>query len=103
MEYNGNRYTWTQFKDYWAKKPTGGWLYDDLKNQLDEVDRRRCQTSWMLAGPLYCHKKGIHYVDYNQAEDQQKQTTISKAHIIFALDESSSMAGLRWANLIKAL
>ena len=32
MKYNGNHYTWTQFKDYWANKPTGGWLYDDLKN-----------------------------------------------------------------------
>ena len=42
MEYNGNKYTWTQFKDYWAKKPTGGWLYDDLKDELDEADRRRC-------------------------------------------------------------
>lgn len=67
MEYNGNKYSWTQFKDYWAKKPTGGWLYDDLKDELDEADRRRCQNSWILAGPLYCHKKGIQYVDYNQA------------------------------------
>lgn len=41
MEYNGNKYTWTQFKDYWAKKPTGGWLYDDLKNHLSSVDRKR--------------------------------------------------------------
>ncbi len=31
MIYNGNSYTWTKFKDYWAKKSTGGWLYDDLK------------------------------------------------------------------------
>jgi hypothetical protein len=42
MVYNGNNYTWTSFKDYWAKKPTGGWLYDDLKDVLDEEDRKRC-------------------------------------------------------------
>jgi len=45
----------------------------------------------MCAGPQYCKKIGIEYVNYNQAENQQKQTTISKAHIILALDESSSM------------
>ena len=31
MQYNGNTYTWTQFKKYWSSKVTGGWLYDDLK------------------------------------------------------------------------
>jgi hypothetical protein len=34
MEYNGNKYTWTQFKQYWANKPTGGWIYDDLKKDM---------------------------------------------------------------------
>ena len=56
----------------------------------------------MLAGPLYCQKKDIHYVNYNEAEKQQKQA-ISKAHFIFALDESGSMRGKPWADLIKAL
>lgn len=42
MVYNGNNYSWTSFKDYWAKKPTGGWLYDDLKDILEEEDRKRC-------------------------------------------------------------
>ena len=34
MEYNGTKMTWTEFKDYWAKKPTGGWLYDDANDSL---------------------------------------------------------------------
>ena len=34
MNYNGNTYTWTAFKQYWANKPTGGWHYDDLNDQL---------------------------------------------------------------------
>ena len=34
MKYNGTKWTWTQFKDYWAKKPTGGWLYDDADDRF---------------------------------------------------------------------
>ena len=34
MEYNGNKMTWTQFKNYWANKATGGWLYDDATDNL---------------------------------------------------------------------
>ncbi len=30
MKYEGNQYTWTQFKDEWANKSVGGWLYDDI-------------------------------------------------------------------------
>lgn len=56
----------------------------------------------MLGGPLFCQKKGIHYVDYNEAEKQKKQP-ISKAHFVFALDESGSMNGKPWVDLIKAL
>lgn len=35
------------------------------------------------------------YVDYNNAEKQQKQI-MGKTHFIFALDESGSMKGNRW-------
>ena len=59
MHYNGNNYTWTQFKDYWAKKPTGGWLYDDLKANYDEKSKKRFENSWILAGPIYCKNNGI--------------------------------------------
>ena len=41
MQYNGNKYTWTQFKQYWANKPTGGWNYDDLKKKLQPNDKKR--------------------------------------------------------------
>jgi hypothetical protein len=34
MNYNGNKLTWTQFKQYWLNKPTGGWDYDDLNDKL---------------------------------------------------------------------
>lgn len=40
MEYNGNKYTWTEFKDYWAKKPVGGWLYDDTHKDTNEDKKR---------------------------------------------------------------
>ena len=33
--------TWTQFKDYWAKKPTGGWLYNDADDRYYPENKRR--------------------------------------------------------------
>lgn len=36
MEFNGNKLTWTAFKDYWSKKLVGGWDYDDTQNKLNE-------------------------------------------------------------------
>lgn len=29
MQYNGKKYTWTEFKAYWKDKVVGGWLFDD--------------------------------------------------------------------------
>ncbi len=59
MFYNGNKYTWTQFKQYWRTKPTGGWIYDDLKEVLKQEDKKRCINAWLQAGPLFCEKMGI--------------------------------------------
>ncbi len=100
--YNGTQKTWTEFKHYWASKPTGGWLYDDLSNNLDQSDKKRFKNAWRIAGPLFCRNKNIKYVDYNDAERQLKQTN-GKTHFIFALDESGSMSGNRWKDLTKAL
>lgn len=42
MEYNGNKMTWTDFKDYWGKKATGGWLYDDATpNNIPPENKKR--------------------------------------------------------------
>ena len=91
MIFNGSKYTWTEFKAYWAKKDTGGWLYDDISNSKeDEKDKRRFEEAWRIAGPLYCQKKGIIYADYSDAQKQkaQKQKVSSQGtlHFIFALD-----------------
>ena len=56
MQYNGNKYTWTLFKDYWANKPVGGWDYDDTSKKLNEEDKRRFENAWYIAGPIYCKK-----------------------------------------------
>ena len=53
-----------------------------------------------MAGPEYCKQKDLEYVDYNQA---QTQIAVSGIHFIFALDESGSMNGRKWSDLIKAL
>jgi hypothetical protein len=31
IKYNGNMWTWAEFKKYWGNKTIGGWLFDDLK------------------------------------------------------------------------
>ena len=36
MFFNGRRFTWTEFKDYWAKKGTGGWKFDDITQMSNE-------------------------------------------------------------------
>ena len=59
MEYNGKEYTWTQFKDYWANKPVGGWHYDDTINKLNHEDKKHYEYIWEKAGPVYCRKHNL--------------------------------------------
>ena len=40
-------------------------------------------NAWTIVGPLYCKNRGMKYVDYNDAEKQNKK--IGKTHFIFAL------------------
>jgi hypothetical protein len=35
MKYNGKKYTWFEFKEYWKAKEQGGWIYDDVVNTKD--------------------------------------------------------------------
>ena len=56
----------------------------------------------MIAGPIYCNKYGLHYVSHNKAEVQKKEGESSPIHYIFALDDSGSMGGTRWNNLINS-
>ena len=41
MEYNGKNMTWKDFQEYWQKKPTGAWLYDDANDALYPENRAR--------------------------------------------------------------
>lgn len=59
MQYNGNKYTWKQFKHYWAKKPVGGWLFDDDNMNLDLIEpenKKRVEDTWLMVGPKFCAK-----------------------------------------------
>lgn len=69
--FNGHLMTWTQFKDFWKKKDVGGWLYDDLKDNENYYTKKKFKSAWRRAGPLYCEKKKIKYVDINYASQQQ--------------------------------
>lgn len=53
VEYNGQRYTWFQFKDYWRSKQHGGWLYDDTILTKD-TRKDSFECAWTIAGPIYC-------------------------------------------------
>jgi len=59
--------------------------------------------AWDLAGQTFCDKYNMKFVKANVVE-QQKQI-VSKAnptHYIFALDESGSMIGDKWNQLMLA-
>ncbi len=67
MMYNGQQYSWVQFKEYWKAKMPGGWLFDDTKNLID-ANKRRFEDAWTVAGPVYCKNEGLFYVNYNQSK-----------------------------------
>jgi hypothetical protein len=94
--------TWTEFKNYWSQKPTGGWLYDDAKDNFYLQNKKRFEEAWAIAGPIFCQEKGIQYVPFNEAQNQI-QSFNQKAHFIFALDDSGSMSGGSWNDLMKAV
>ena len=58
--------------------------------------------AWTIAGPVYCQNKGYQYVPFNKADIQKQGVTNAPVHYIFALDDSSSMRGSRWNNLINS-
>ena len=97
MEYNGKNMTWTEFQEYWKDKPAGAWLYDDAVDTPE--NKSRFENAWLLAGPDYCQKNGLEYVDYNQ---KHSQMLTGGVHFIFALDESGSMGGSPWEELMQA-
>ena len=53
----------------------------------------------MEAGPEYCQRNGLEYVDFNK---KQSLMIVGGVHFIFALDESTSMKGKKWLDLMKA-
>lgn len=93
---------WCQFKDYWNKKNEGGWNFEDatLKNDLKE-NQLRFEKAWFLAGPAYCKKYNLQYVDSNKSQPQKK--ILSNIHFILAVDESGSMSGKPWNDLLVSL
>ena len=99
MEFNGKNMTWKEFQEYWKNKTTGAWHYDDADDTLYSQNKSKFSDAWMLAGPKYCKQHGLEYVDFNQ---KQNQVMVGGVHFIFALDESSSMGGRQWSDLMKA-
>ncbi len=58
IKYNGQFYTWIQFKDYWKSKKHGGWIYDDA-NISNNANKQRFEDAWATAGPIYCQKNKL--------------------------------------------
>ena len=63
----------------------------------------RLEQAWTIAGPIYCDKNGLKFVPFNKAEGQLNEQRLAPIHYIFALDQSGSMSGTRWQNLMKSL
>ena len=76
-------------------------MFDDIsltKNTKKQV----FEAAWMIAGPIYCKKKGLQFVPFSQVKAQKKEEKNSNIHYIFALDASGSMDGHPWNNLINS-
>jgi hypothetical protein len=58
--------------------------------------------AWTIAGPIYCQDKGYQYVPFNKADIQKQGVSNAPIHYIFALDDSGSMNGSNWSNLINS-
>lgn len=69
---------------------------------ISENDKyqERFEKVWAKAGPIFCEKNSLVYVTYNMAEAQKIE--LGPIHYIFALDESGSMEGESWDNMIKS-
>ena len=76
-------------------------MFDDATLTKD-FKKQNFEAAWMLAGPIYCNKYGLHFVPHNKAEAQKKEGETSPIHYIFALDDSGSMGGTPWNNLINS-
>lgn len=97
MMYNGAQYTWSAFKQYWKQKPHGAWHFDTTKSNA-KAYKARFERLWAILGPIFCKKQNLKYVEYSMAYAQRQEA--ASVHYIFALDESGSMRGERWANLL---
>ena len=56
------------------------------------------KTAWALVGPEICKRRGLKFVEFNKKEVSQDQPFL---HYYFALDESGSMGGRRWRELMQ--
>lgn len=98
LQYAGQRYTWAEFKEFKKSKKHGGWLFDEAYKHSNP-HKQRFEDAWTIAGPIYCKKYGLNYVNYNKSADQQKERDLGSVHYIFALNSSNSNPD-RWNDLL---
>lgn len=53
--------------------------------------------AWASVGEYFCKKYNMNFVEYN------KSSMYQPAHFIFALDESGSMKGDKWNQVMKTM
>lgn len=87
MEYNGNRWTWNEFKKYWKQKAVGGWVFDDISSEKEmESNKKRFAYAWNQAGPLYCKKQKMKFVSFNDLQLISKKQMDQNFHFVLLLD-----------------
>jgi hypothetical protein len=92
--------TWKEFKEFWETKTEGSWSFADLAH---DKNKEKFIKAWDLAGEIICKKFEMKYVKSNALDAQKaamSATTTQPTHYIFALDDSGSMYGQKWSDLM---
>jgi hypothetical protein len=84
------------------EKTIGGWKFNEGNNEDKEKNRKRFMAAWRRAGPLYCKEHQMEYVERNEIS-LIRGKGLENTHFIFLLDESTSMMGEPWRNLLLVL
>jgi hypothetical protein len=91
--------TWKEFKEYWETKTEGSWSFADLAH---DKTKEKFIRAWDMAGEVICKKFEMKYVKSNALDAQKAAMNDKPTHYIFALDDSGSMQGQKWKDLMMA-
>jgi hypothetical protein len=93
---SGKIYNWSEFKKLY---PEWNFDADSLQNASDWANK--CNYIWSIIGEYFCSEFGMEYTAI--AVDDKSLKSQEPLHFILVLDESWSMSGEKWQELIKSV